>query len=324
HRTGKDHPEGSWRISDPMQTLTQGGLIRELEVLPHLKAEWEWVEQVHERKYLEYLSQLPPGGMEYYQISSDTVVSRDSFEAAMRAAGCGIRAVQWVIQGGSAFCLIRPPGHHARPGFGMGFCLLNNIAIATQYALDNKLAERVLILDIDAHHGNGTQEIFYKRPEVIYFSTHQYPFYPGTGGLDEMGEDRGKFATINVPLVAGAGSGDLIFVYENLLPLLKEQFNPDLVLVSTGFDIYYLDPLTQMEVTLDGMQWCFRTILSVFPSPIVFFLEGGYHPEGLVGGILRLFGEMLGHPSAPYRMKNLRPTTISVVRKILQRYGKKV
>ncbi len=323
HKTGHGHPEAEWRVTQPVHRLKECGILDEVEILPPRKAKREWVERVHEAKYLDYLSRLPPDGMEHYLISSDTPVSRHSYEVALLASGCGVQAVEWVSPGGSAFCLLRPPGHHARPSFGMGFCLLNHIAIAAQYAIDHKLAERALILDFDAHHGNGTQEIFYSRPEVIYFSTHQYPHYPGTGSMDEVGEGAGKHTTINAPLLPGAGSGDLIFVYETLMPVLKEVFQPDLVLVSAGFDIYYRDPLSQLEVTLDGMLWCFRNILSVFPSPIVFFLEGGYHPEGLTGGVLCLMEELLGHPRSPFRMKSMLPSTQDTVRKILQRFGKK-
>jgi acetoin utilization deacetylase AcuC-like enzyme len=215
-------------------------------------------------------------------IDADTQVCSDSYEAALKAAGAGITAVDAIKQGdiSSAFCAVRPPGHHATTTQSMGFCLFNNIAIAARYA-QSLGYEDVMIVDFDVHHGNGTQEIFYKDPTVFYFSTHQYPAYPGSGSRDEIGEGMGEGYTHNCPLQMYSNDNDIIPIYEDTLQADVNRFEPDIILVSAGYDLHRADPLAQLEVSTEGIEKIVKAIMNATNVPKVFMLEGGYNLEAL-------------------------------------------
>lgn len=281
----RGHPENRDRLEAIDQTLTDSGLHTRLLHPAAQLATLDDIAAVHERSYIQELAAIAQRGGG--QIDADTLVSPGSFDAARAAAGCTIGAVDVVMKGEAqaAFALVRPPGHHARPGRGMGFCLFNNVAIAAHYALRTYRAERVLIVDFDAHHGNGTQEAFYSSSQVMYFSTHEYPFYPGTGHWDETGSGPGKGFTVNVPLPAGTGDHGLRRAYKEILVPLAQRFRPDVILVSAGYDIHWADPLTDMGASVSGIVDIVSLIQSLADElcagRLVFTLEGGYHREAL-------------------------------------------
>jgi len=219
--------------------------------------------------------------------SRDTPVSRESYEAAVAAVGGVIAAVDGVMEGKvrNAFCAVRPPGHHAMKDRAMGFCLFNNVAVAARYAMKKHNLKKVLIVDWDVHHGNGTQAAFYDDPSVLYFSVHQHPFYPGTGTADEKGEGKAIGTKINVPLPAGSGDAEYRDALEKTLRPAAVAFRPELVLISAGFDAYEHDLLGRMKVTPQGFTELSRIVKAIAEGccrgRIVSVLEGGYELDGL-------------------------------------------
>ena len=220
----------------------------------------------------------------------DTVVSRDSFEAALHAAGGAVRMVDLLLDGEApyAFSAHRPPGHHAQPARAMGFCLFDNIAVAARYALDVRGLERVMILDWDVHHGNGTNDIFHASDDVLFVSIHQSPLYPGTGPAGDVGSGRGRGFTVNLPV--GAGADDRLFcgLVERVAVPLARAFAPRLVLISAGYDAHRDDPLGECELTEDGyaaMTRSMRTICRTLDAPLGFVLEGGYALGALASSV---------------------------------------
>jgi acetoin utilization deacetylase AcuC-like enzyme len=216
-------------------------------------------------------------------LDADTVASETSWTAALLAAGTAIGAAET-----SGFALVRPPGHHARPGTAMGFCLVNNVAVAARHMQAVHGLERVAIVDYDVHHGNGTEEIFWEDDTVLFVSLHQWPFYPGSGGPTEQSE-----TTVNVPLSAGSGDEDYLLAFDEVAAPAVEQFGPDLVLVSAGFDAHEEDPLAQMRVTADGFRELSSRCAALAPR-VAAVLEGGYNIStlpGLVTAALAGFSE---------------------------------
>jgi acetoin utilization deacetylase AcuC-like enzyme len=216
------------------------------------------------------------------RIDADTAVSEKSFEAALFAAGAGVAAADAVMDEkiDNAFCAVRPPGHHAETDRAMGFCLLNNVAIAARYLQRARGIGKILIIDWDVHHGNGTQEIFYEDPSVMLFSSHQYPYYPGTGSMEEGGNGEGKTFTVNAPLRAGCGDSEYEEVYEKMLSPIADVFQPDFVLISAGFDAHASDPLASMRLTDEGYAKLTRMAVDIAEKHcggrLISMLEGGY------------------------------------------------
>ncbi len=243
--------------------------------------------RVHDVAYAQALEDLR--GHEVY-LDPDTYVVPGSVAAARAAAGGLIAMVDRVLEGHATkgVALVRPPGHHARPGQAMGFCLLNNVAIAAAHARARGLA-RVAIVDWDVHHGNGTQEMFFRDPSVLYASTHQYPFYPGTGAVNEIGEGDGRGATVNVPLSAGGGDAVYRGAFERVLLPVLDEFAPELVLISAGFDPSERDPLAQMEASAPAFGWMARALGAVADKHAkgraLLVLEGGYDLPSLEAGL---------------------------------------
>jgi acetoin utilization deacetylase AcuC-like enzyme len=200
----------------------------------------------------------------------------------------------------SAFALIRPPGHHATPWQAMGFCLFNNIAIAAKHALANLGIERLLILDFDVHHGNGTQEAFYSDPSVLYFSTHQYPFYPGTGAIEETGSGEGEGTTVNMPLPGWCGDEEYLRTFEQVLAPVARRFQPQLILVSAGYDAHWMDNISSMQVSISGYVQMAGIIKGLAAElcggRLVFALEGGYNLPALAASIRATLDVLLGNP----------------------------
>ncbi len=278
HDTGEGHPERPERVQsiDTFLTSLKDKLI---EIKPR-KATAKEIALVHDIYYPQEIMDLCSAGGTY--LDPDTRCSIFTYEAATYAVGAGLEAVDKIKEGAveRVFANVRPPGHHAEYAKAMGFCIFNNIAIAARYA-QNQGFEKVFIIDFDAHHGNGTQKAFYDDDTVFYFSTHQYPFYPGTGSAEEKGTGKGLGFTYNVPLPAETGDETYEDIYSMILPDLVYHFKPDIVMVSAGYDLHQEDPLTNLEVTTEGIGKIVEYILKTADVPFLFMLEGGYNLTAL-------------------------------------------
>jgi acetoin utilization deacetylase AcuC-like enzyme len=300
HDTGQ-HVENARRLPAIISYLEQTGLKPQLTLIEPRAALVEELLLVHQKQYIEQVREAARRGGGW--LDPDTVMSPASYDVALYAAGGVIRAVEAVMDGevASAFALVRPPGHHATSRQAKGFCLFNNIAIATQYALAKYKLERILIIDFDVHHGNGTQETFYDNPRVMYISTHEYPFYPGTGSLEETGGGAAEGTTINIPLPAGCGDSEYLLVFEQIIVPAARRFNPQLILVSAGCDLHWADPLAMMEVSVSGFGQMVRIIKGLADElcsgRLVFTLEGGYNLDALAASVKATFDILLGNTS---------------------------
>lgn len=283
HDTGYGHPERADRLRAVETALGQEqfkGLVR--EEAPAAKL--EEIERAHPKAYIEAIRDaVPEEG--HVMVDGDTTLSPASFKAALRAVGAGIRAVDQVAAGkvGNAFCAMRPPGHHAERARAMGFCLFDNIALAALHARAKHGAERVAVIDFDVHHGNGTQAIFWSDKDLFYGSTHQMPLFPGTGALDETGVGN----IFNAPLKAGDGKAKFQEAFnERILPALDE-FAPDFVFISAGFDAHVRDPLANIQLVEDDFAWVTQKLVEVADKHaggrLVSMLEGGYDLQALAG-----------------------------------------
>lgn len=292
------HPENARRLERIMETLDDRGLLDRLRLLEPRPATEEELLHVHTRRHLQHVEEVAQRGGGY--LDPDTYVSTQSFEAALMAAGGLVHAVEKVLDGeiANAFALVRPPGHHATAGRAMGFCLFNNVAVAAQAAAAREGIERVFIVDFDVHHGNGTADTFASDPDVFYVSTHQYPYYPGTGAKEDIGRGAGAGSTLNVPLPRNVGDDGYTRIFETLVRPVAERFNPDLILVSAGYDAHWDDPLAQMSLSLTGYAALVRTLVEladqVCEGRLVLTLEGGYQLDVLSHGVLNAFYALLG------------------------------
>jgi acetoin utilization deacetylase AcuC-like enzyme len=284
HDTGT-HVENAQRLVATMSHLEENHLKDKLSLLSPRAATIDELATVHAPEYISRIrNQVERGGG---WLDADTVTSPGSYNAAIYAAGGVLTAVDAVMnrQVNSAFALVRPPGHHATCWQAMGFCLFNNIAIAAKYALANFDIKRILIIDFDVHHGNGTQDTFYADPQVLYFSVHEYPFYPGTGSIDETGARDGEGFNVNVPLLAGWGDDEYQAVFEDVLAPIAERFEPQIILVSAGYDAHWADSLAMMQMSVSGfarLAEITKTLADMLcQGRMVFTLEGGYNLEAL-------------------------------------------
>lgn len=285
HEADGYHPESPERLRVIYKMLQDDDMRRKfLEITPR-PATTEELELVHTPRYIQTVAST--AGHRLVMLDPDTYACAQSFEIAKLAAGGVLVAVDKVMaqEIQNAFAFIRPPGHHAEANRAMGFCLFNNVAIAANYCIKKYKLQRIFIIDWDLHHGNGTQHSFYERADVLYFSTHQFPYYPGTGYLTEIGNGQGKGFTVNVPLPPGPGDGEYSLIFEEILEPIAREYQPEIVFVSAGFDIYYQDPLGGMQVTPSGFAHLCRIILDfardTCAGRVVFVLEGGYHLQGL-------------------------------------------
>ncbi len=300
------HDMGPFHVESPRRIEALNRMVEEEVGFPYLAIEprralEEEIERVHTPAYVRFLKDT--SGKPPVTIDPDTSTSKDTYETALLAAGGGIKAVDSVMDGSvsNAFALVRPPGHHAEASRAMGFCFFNNAAIAAEHLIRTRSVRRVLIVDWDIHHGNGTQDTFYGRDDVFYFSVHQTPLFPGTGGFHEVGEGKGEGYTLNVPLAPGKNDEDFLWVFQNVLRPVAARFEPDFVLVSAGFDIAEGDPLGRMSVSREGFGKLASEILDCAQGPakgrVVMFLEGGYDlrslKEGVMAVLLRLSGTVI-------------------------------
>lgn len=296
------HPENPGRLKAIVQRLEMEGVLGRLAHVPARPATEEQIARVHFPPYLASLRRFAQQGGGY--LGPDTYVAPFSWKAARLAAGGLIALTQAVLDGRveNGFALVRPPGHHACPNRGMGFCLINNVAIAARAALEEGV-KRVLIVDFDVHHGNGTQEIFKDEAGVCYFSTHLYPFYPGTGHWQERGQGAGEGTVINVPLPAGVGDKGYERIFVEVLVPLARRYRPKLILVSAGYDGHWRDPLALMGLSVAGFALITRTLKELAdelcPGRLVFTLEGGYDRQVLAQAVLTAFALLLGDDLPP-------------------------
>ena len=291
-----DHPERSERLVSIENHLENAGLLREVTLIKPRRAKVEEVALNHDPNYIQEVHDFCKSGGGYLDL--DTYANESSYDVALFAVGGVLEGIDRILSGEveAVFCGVRPPGHHAEFAKAMGFCIFNNIAIGAHYLRSYKGVQRVFIIDFDAHHGNGTQRSFYQDPTVFYFSTHQYPFYPGTGSVEETGAGKGEGFTMNVPMHAFAGDEEFVNVYENLVPKVMTKFAPDFVLVSAGYDLHAEDPLTQLNVTTEGIRKIVRAILKAskeVDAPVLFALEGGYNLRALGESVVVTFEEIL-------------------------------
>jgi len=294
----RGHPENRERLRHILEALEGHGVLGAMVQVPAAPIARERLERVHAASYIEHVRQVAAQGGGF--LDPDTYVRPRSYEAALVAAGGTVALVEAVLAGRleNGFALVRPPGHHALRHHGMGFCLFNNVAVAALYALEEGGLEPALILQFALHHGNGTQDAFYRDPRVLYFSTHQYPHYPGTGHWREIGEGPGEGYTANVPLEAGVGDEGYAAIFDELLYPLAERYQPDLILVSAGYDAHWSDPLAGMLLTVSGYARLARTLVGMARDlcggRIAFVLEGGYNLQVLREAVLNTCLALLG------------------------------
>ena len=295
HDTGGGHPESPVRLKAVVKRLEETGLMKRLTMVhpgpprPDLS---DWITQVHQPGHLSRLERMrPETGIA--RMDADTLMSPESYRVALLAVQGTLAAADGIMAGRltNAFCAVRPPGHHAEADRAMGFCLFNNVAIAARYLQRRYRLSRVMIIDWDVHHGNGTQHIFEDDPTVFYFSLHQFPLYPGTGRADEHGRGAGEGYTLNCPLPPGQGDDEYISVFEKSLRPAIETFRPDFILISAGFDAHRDDPLANMRVTEEGFGEMTRMVKDWArlhcQGRVLSCLEGGYNLDALARSVER-------------------------------------
>jgi acetoin utilization deacetylase AcuC-like enzyme len=297
HDTGQ-HVENARRVKETIELLEKSGVKQQLVEIHPQPASVEELSLVHSVEYISQIESAARAGGGW--LDADTVISPASYKVALYAAGGVMAATEAVMKGevDSAFALVRPPGHHAMQRRAMGFCLFNNIAVAAKQTMRNHHLDRILIADFDVHHGNGTQEAFYDDPKVLYFSTHQYPFYPGTGRIEEVGAGEGEGATVNVPLPAWCGDEEYLQVFQQVLAPVAHRFQPQIILVSAGYDPHWADQISLMQVSIAGFAQMVRILKELASelchSRLVFALEGGYHTLALAHSIKATLEVLLG------------------------------
>jgi len=289
HNTGAGHPESIERLKSinlKIETIKD----KLIEVKPRF-ASIDEVAMIHNHTLIKEIKQK---SQTETPIDADTILSKESYQSALKAVGAGLVAIDGIKEDKfeRAFCAVRPPGHHATPSQSMGFCLFNNIAITARYA-QKEGYKKVMIIDFDVHHGNGTQDAFYADNSVYYFSTHQAFAYPGTGAESHTGRDKGLGYTANHPLMPDSGDREILEIYQEELQKSYHFFKPDILLVSAGYDLHESDPLAQLHITTEGITQIVREILNLGDKPVIFMLEGGYSVTDLGWNVLSSVVEML-------------------------------
>jgi acetoin utilization deacetylase AcuC-like enzyme len=301
HDPGDYHPESPKRLAVLERALANWPGYKQAQRIPLRKAKDEELARVHQKSHISRIASTEGRSM---ALDMDTHTSPGSYDAALKAAGTLIDLCDAALDGkvthGMAF--VRPPGHHATPVRAMGFCLFNNVAVAAAHLIQARGLERILIVDWDVHHGNGTEDAFYMDPKVLYFSTHQAPFYPGTGPVNAAGREAGEGFTINVPLSSGHDDSDYIRIFEDLLAPVARQFKPQFILISAGFDAHREDPLGGEGLSSMGYAAMTRVLMEIAdefcPGCVVGVLEGGYNPEAEARAGIAAMDALLGSKDA--------------------------
>ncbi|MFQ5681717.1 MAG: histone deacetylase [Candidatus Binatia bacterium] len=297
HRPGPSHPESPERLRTLLD-LTAELDSRNFQHLPPRAALMGEVETCHDWNYVKLVQAT--SRRDHYALDGDTVTCSDSFEIGLLAVGGFLELLDSIAAGDhrNGFALVRPPGHHAMRTRAMGFCLFNTIAIGARHLKRHYGVKRILLMDWDVHHGNGTQDAFYQEPSLLYVSTHQYPFYPGTGAIEEAGVGEGKGYTVNIPLPAGCGDSEYFRIFTDIVVPLGDRYKPEWILVSAGFDPHWRDPLGGMGVTEKGFGFMAAMLLKLAErhagGKIAFLLEGGYDLPALKGSVAAVLREMSG------------------------------
>lgn len=294
------HPEHAGRIRAVWTQMDAAGLTARMNKIEPQPVAEEWILTVHTPEYVKLLNWIDATDQRNVMLDADTYAGLDAYEIARLSAGGVVQAVDEVLSGRAAngLAAVRPPGHHAMPGYAMGFCLLGNVPIATRFAQKTYGVERVMIVDYDVHHGNGTEAMFYDDDSVLFISSHQAPFYPGTGAATDIGTGKGAGYTINVPLAAGHGDKSYADFYEKIIWPAAERFKPQLILVSAGFDSHWSDPIAGMRLSLTGYAHLTRELIKMADhlcgGKIVFAMEGGYNLDALSYGMVNIAHALLG------------------------------
>ena len=300
HEPGDFHPERPDRVGVLLELA--GELDKQqFQILPPNTATKSDLESCHAAEYISLVQATSQSNQ--YALDGDTITCRDSYGVSLLAVGGFLRILDSITaqESRNGFALVRPPGHHALKSRAMGFCLFNTMAIGARHLQRVQGAKRILIVDWDVHHGNGTQDAFYDDPSVLFVSTHQFPFYPGTGAIEETGIDKGQGYTINIPLPAGCGNGDYLRAFDDIVVPAAQKFRPEWILVSAGFDAHRRDPLGGMEVDEQGFAGMADRLLALADElaagRIAFLLEGGYDLTGLRDSVAAVLGRARRHSS---------------------------